>query len=213
MPNKCCVTGCRTNYQDGPSKSVFKFPDDPVLSNKWVAFLNRRDYQISKYSEICSDHFEEKFIIQHPKKIVLNYSMKPIPTIHPSLIPLSLVSVPSEPRKPPVVRIFKPKELESFKSSYEINNFEDEYSDLQTDISNDSITSYRVVICSGIATVKECIHVDSNLHVKLSYEGCPIPLPGYIDRAKRSNLISLDMFTNIFSELIKLKYYLKGRPP
>ena len=132
--------------------------------------------------------------------------MKPIPTIHPSLIPLSLVSVPSEPRKPPVVRIFQPDELESFKSSYEINNFEDvisyierseEYSDLQTDISNDSITSYRVAICLGNATVKECIHVDSNLHVKLSYEGCPIPLPGYIDRAKRSKLTSVDMLTNL----------------
>ena len=31
--------------------------------------------------------------------------------------------------------------------------------------------------------MQECIHVDSNLHFKLSNEGCPIPFPGYIDRA------------------------------
>ena len=57
MPNKCCVIGCRTNYQYGPSKPVFKFPDDTVLSNKSVAFLNRQDFQFGKYSVICIDHF------------------------------------------------------------------------------------------------------------------------------------------------------------
>ena len=231
MPNKCCVTGCRTNYQDGPNKPVFKFPDDPELSNKWVGFLNRRDYQISKYSEICINHFEEKYIFHHPKKIILNYSMKPIPTIHPHLIPLSLATVPNEPRKLPTVRIFQPDELQAFKSTFEIRSFADvtrhikqskEYSDLQLEISNDCITAYRVVISSGVATVKECVHVDSNLHVKLSYEGCPIPLPGYIDRAEGSKLTSLDILTNlpvycrnveatcetnIISELLKLQYY------
>ena len=238
MPNKCCVIGCRTNYQYGPSKPVFKFPDDTVLSNKWVAFLNRQDFQFGKYSVICIDHFEERFIIQHQNKVALNYSLNPIPTIHPSHIPLSLVSVPSESRKLPAVRIFQPDELESFKSSHEISTFEEviryiehsaEYRDLHTDISDDSITAYRVVICSGIATIQECIHIDSNLHVKLSYEGCPIPLPRYIDRAKGSRLTSLDMLTNlpvycrnaestcetyIIGELLKLKYYNpKGRPP
>ena len=238
MPNKCCVIGCRANYQYGPSKPVFKFPDDTVFSNKWVAFLNRQDFQPGKYSVICIDHFEERFIIQHQNKVALNYSLNPIPTIHPSHIPLSLVSVPSESRKLPAVRIFQPDELESFKSSHEISTFEDviryiehsaEYRDLHTDISDDSITAYRVVICSGIATIQECIHIDNNLHVKLSFEGCPIPLPGYIDRAKGSRLTSLDMLTNlpvycrnaestcetdIIGELLKLKYYNpKGRPP
>ena len=66
---------------------------------------------------ICIDHFEERFIIQHQNKVALNYSLNPIPTIHPSHIPLSLVSVPSESRKLPAVRIFQPDELESFKSS------------------------------------------------------------------------------------------------
>ena len=60
MPYKCRVTGCRTNLQDGPNKPVFKFPDDPELSNKWVSFLNRRDYEISKYCVNCIDHFGEK---------------------------------------------------------------------------------------------------------------------------------------------------------
>ena len=160
MPNKCCVTGRRTNYQDGPNKPVFKFPDDPELSNKWVAFLNR----------------QEKYIFHYPKKIILDYSIKPIPTIHPHLIPLSQATVPSEPRKLPTVRFFQPDELQAFKSTLEIRSFADvtrhikqskEYSDLQLEISNDCIKAYRVVISSGVATIKECVHVDSNLgHVR-----------------------------------------------
>ena len=75
--------------------------------------------------------------------------------------------------------------------------------------------------------MQECIHVDSNLHFKLSNEGCPIPFPGYIDRAEGSRLNSLDMLTNlpvylrnaestcetdVIGELLKLKYYNpKGR--
>ena len=48
MPNKCSVTGCYTNFRDGPKNSVFKFPADPVLSRKWLKFLNRVDYEISR---------------------------------------------------------------------------------------------------------------------------------------------------------------------
>ena len=85
------------------------------------------------------------------------------------------------------------------------------------------------MISSGIATVKECIHIDGNLNVKLSYEGSPLPLPNYIDQAEGSRLTSLDMLTNlpvycknaertcetkVINELIKLQYYNpKGRPP
>ena len=77
MPNKCSVTGCYTNFNEGPKKTVFKFPGDPVLSQKWLEFLNRRDYEITKYSVICIDHFEERFIIQHETRAALNYSMNP----------------------------------------------------------------------------------------------------------------------------------------
>ena len=75
--------------------------------------------------------------------------MKPIPTIHPHLITFSLESIPNEPRKLPVVRILQPDELQSFKLSFEIRSFADvashikqskEYSDLQLEICDDSIT-------------------------------------------------------------------------
>ena len=106
MPNKCSVTGCYTNFNEGTKKTVFKFPGDPGLSKKSVEFLNRRDYEITEYSIICIDNFEERFIIQHQTRAALNYSMNPIPIIHPSFMSLSLAPVPSESRKTPTIRNF-----------------------------------------------------------------------------------------------------------
>ena len=190
------------------------------------------------HSVICIDHFEERFIVQHTKKALLNYSMNPIPTTHPSFIPSSLPTVPSECRKPPTFRIYQPDELDSFNSKYKLSSLADvikyiknsqEYSDLQTVVSENSVTSYRVVILTGIATIRECIHIDSNFHVKPSYEGCHLPLPGFIRSAEGCKLSSLDMITNlpaycrnsespyyinVIKELIQLQYYSpRGRPP
>ena len=72
-----------------------------------------------------------------------------------------------------------------------------EYNSFQVDVSDNSVTAYRVEISFGIASVKECIQVDSNLNIKLSYEGSPIPLPSYIDQAQGARLASLDMLTNL----------------
>ena len=121
-------------------------------------------------------------------------------------MPLSLAPVPSESRKTPTIRIFQPDELQTYTSKYRIKSFSDvvkfikdseEYKDLQFDVTDNNITTYRVVICSGIATVKECIHIDHNFNVKLSYEGCHIPPPTYIHRAEGSRLTSLDILTNL----------------
>jgi len=41
MPEKCCVPGCRGNYQataecEEEKVSVFRFPKDPELRAKWI---------------------------------------------------------------------------------------------------------------------------------------------------------------------------------
>ena len=59
------------------------------------------------------------------------------------------------------------------------------------------LTIYRVEIQSGVATVMECINISSDLHVKLSFEGFPIPLPNYISNSKGSKISNLDMLTNL----------------
>ena len=98
--------------------------------------------------------------------MTLHYSMRPIPTIHPSFIPSSLAPIPSESRKVPKLRIYQPDELQSFKSKFEIGSFGDvvryiktskEYNNFQVDVSDNSVTAYRVEISFGIASVKELI--------------------------------------------------------
>ena len=70
--------------------------------------------------------------------------------------------------------------------------------------------------------VQECVHVTNDLHVVLSFESSPIPLPDYITTAAGCKLTSLDMLTNlpnycrnashsyhieVIEELIKLRFY------
>ena len=99
--NECSVTGCYSNFKDDPKKVVFRFPADPDLSRKWIEFLNREDFEVTTFLVMFIDHFEERFITQHPTRSILNYSMNPIPTILPSFIPLSIATVLSKPRNPP----------------------------------------------------------------------------------------------------------------
>ena len=69
------LLGCYSNFKDGPRKVVFKFPADPDLLRKWIEFLNREDIEVTTYSVTCVDHFEERFVTQHPTRSILNYSM------------------------------------------------------------------------------------------------------------------------------------------
>ena len=231
LPNKCSVPGCNTNYQLCQTKPVFKFPQDQVLSKKWLESLNRKDYEPSKSSVMCIDHFEDKYLIKKIERIGLDYPISPIPTIHPKSIPLSQAPVPCEPRKLPKVRVYAPDELGSFMSINDVKSFDNpkEYQHFQLEISDSNITAFRVQICSGIARVKECIQVDDSFHVELSYDSCPIPLPSYIQEGEICKITSLDMLANlptycrnaaatcdtsIIDYLTYTKYYSqKGRPP
>ena len=91
MPDKCCVVRCRSNYKDEPKRSAFYFPEEEDL--KWIRFVNRKDWEWTKSSVICVNHFEEKYVAIHPKKKLLKWKLKPIPSIY--ITPDSTVCVPS----------------------------------------------------------------------------------------------------------------------
>ena len=60
-----------------------------------------------------------------------------------------------------------------------------EYRDFFHSFTETDLTIYRVEIQLGVATVMECINISSDLHVKLSFEGFPIPLPNLYIEVKR----------------------------
>ena len=243
MPNKCAVFGCYTGYSSNQSKPLFHFPNDnhKTLQDLWVKFLNRENYIITPQSCVCIDHFEEKYIIQHPKRQrLIPYRNNPIPTINPDVIPLSLTKIPTLPRNASKKSIFQEEQLKDFKIKYQVNDLDDvktylksapEYDTFHMFLSEGDLTVYKIQVHSGIAKVQECINIDSELRVKLSFEGLPIPLPEYIRNSANCKLTSLDMLTNLLNycrnysgshdecdieviqELLKSTYFhRKGRP-
>ena len=71
MVNKCVVFGCNSGYLTSKETvSSFQFPlDKPNLLQKWIQFVNRDKWTPTKYSVICSKHFDPKFINQEKNYI------------------------------------------------------------------------------------------------------------------------------------------------
>ena len=207
MPYKCSVVHCHSEYSNGPSKVMFAFPKQDELRQKCVKFLNRVAFAVTQSSRICIEHFEEKYIIPHPLKTRLDMKLNPKPTIYPSSIPKSQQACISPPiRKKTIVRIFQKDELPIFHSRSKCESLDDilrhiksaiEYRDFFHSSTEAYLTIYRVEIQSGVAIVMECINISSDLYVKLSFEGFPLPLPEYISNSKVSKIRNLDMLTNL----------------
>ncbi|BFZ14273.1 hypothetical protein BsWGS_17312 [Bradybaena similaris] len=63
MPCKCCVPGCRSNYRGQEYISMFTFPTNPGLKEKWLELIGRKDYIVKKNSLVCAKHFEPHLVI------------------------------------------------------------------------------------------------------------------------------------------------------
>ena len=84
MVNKYVVANCTSGYITGEKNPSFLFPEDNDLRSKWIYFVNRKDWQPTKYSVICIKHFESKFV-KVGKKCKLQWYLHPVPTIHPKI--------------------------------------------------------------------------------------------------------------------------------
>ena len=132
MPNKCSVVGCNSGYKDGPNYSRYKFPQDEQLAAKWLRFLNRpANYVITENSFICSLHFDNIFLKITPHNFTkLNYSLNPIPTIHPLSIPQSQAIIPTSSRPLPKDRVFQPDQISIYEEKFRIRKFPAGFFDL-----------------------------------------------------------------------------------
>ncbi|KAJ8883008.1 hypothetical protein PR048_014847 [Dryococelus australis] len=54
MPFRCCVPKCRGNYDNGPKVSVFGFPKDTNLKQKWIAAIHRQNFQSTDNSKVIT---------------------------------------------------------------------------------------------------------------------------------------------------------------
>lgn len=70
MPRVWCVPSCKANYNSTLKSqqsymSVFTFPKDENLRQKWIKSIPRKNWTPSKYSAVCMKHFRDSDIISY----------------------------------------------------------------------------------------------------------------------------------------------------
>ncbi len=111
MPDHCAAPGCRSGY-DGPcgnKLSFHKFPDNPILKEKWIKAIPRdtSNWLPTKHSRVCGLHFQEddyvdsrdSHVERRKKKTTTRKSLKKsaIPSVFPNL-PTYLSTTPTATR-------------------------------------------------------------------------------------------------------------------
>ena len=180
MVNKCVETNCSIGYKTVQKKASFHFHEDQELKRKLIYFVNRKDWLPTAYSVIGINHFGEKFIKCRKKMLTLVlWQLHPVPTIHnDSKSNPSLLKTPTIPRKSSRKQKIGVNELVLFQAADKIVDIDS----ISEQNSPKNFTFKRLynsvqlfnLKCneeSGILAVHECISVDRNLHVRLSYHG------------------------------------------
>ena len=101
---------------------MFSFPSDEDIKNRWIKFVNRKDWEPMPSAVICIKHFEDKFLKkgEHEKRFRLIKTLKPIPTIYPASTKTSSTYKVSLPRKSPKKRVFQEDQYDEFKRNNNI---------------------------------------------------------------------------------------------
>ncbi len=57
MGKCCCAVGCSNRFSKGCGLHFYRFPVNPQRKNSWIAAVNRKDWQPTEFTWICSTHF------------------------------------------------------------------------------------------------------------------------------------------------------------
>jgi THAP domain len=76
MPRKCCIPGCKSNYQSflrqNPTIATFPFPKDEALKQNWIDRIidntKATSFDATKSSGVCAQHFADTDIVK-PEEI------------------------------------------------------------------------------------------------------------------------------------------------
>ena len=71
MGYKCCVFGCKSNYQylrkdkreTLVNVTVFSFPKSESLRKEWIKNIPNRDLEITKSTRVCINYFHKDDVI------------------------------------------------------------------------------------------------------------------------------------------------------
>ena len=214
MPHKCVAVGCRTGNIGADSRPCFHFPFSyPDLLPYWTKFINRPGWSpdpSKTHQVVCSGHFESKYLIRGKKRVHLDFTLSPIPTIQKgeALEKPSCLPTLSVPRKEPTKRVYQSDQKVEFKSTDTVSCFEDLTEDcapegFQFSRGNDFVIYYKLKFDedTGFPKVFESIRVDKDLHVQLQFNGNPVPLPKMFTVGTDTKLKSFGALPNFASYL------------
>ena len=226
MVKSCAVVDCRTNerHQSGKvltitnREVVFKFPDrekKPELFKAWVRFINRPNFNVTKNSGICLNHFNEKFIKVGQRK-TLRWELDPEPSVYDVPMLPSVAPTPVSKRKKPKDRS-SPDEIKQFTENDIIRSF----ADITTDMCPQGFTFEQHTTAAifyklehskkhNIPQISATITIDTNLHVKLYKKQSPIPLPEWF-RKKGCKCTRLSILENFPAYIINYKEESEGK--
>ena len=199
--NTCVVAYCKTGYKKRQQKinvipekfPVFRFPlKNPELNRKWIRFVNRRDWAPTRRSDVCSKHFEEKFL-KVGKRAILRWELQRVPSIYSgneSISP-SVMPTPKTQRKPPSRVTALSDQLDGFNDHDKILYFSSISeslcrSDYKLQFDKSKAVFHKLENCKtfDIPSVTEAIVIDDDLPVKLFFSGSPISLPPWFVKGK-----------------------------
>ncbi|KAF2902885.1 hypothetical protein ILUMI_03297 [Ignelater luminosus] len=104
MPRRCCVPGCRSNYdsslkENNKCVTTFSFPKDDERKLQWIRTIPRKDWTPSCSAVVCVKHFCESDIIYHDKWLLSDGTVQQLslrnPKLKPEAVPCIFPNLPS----------------------------------------------------------------------------------------------------------------------
>ena len=57
MGKSCCAVGCTNRYSKSCGLQFYRFPENQERRRRWIAAVNRKNWEPNQYTWICSSHF------------------------------------------------------------------------------------------------------------------------------------------------------------
>ncbi|GFO47737.1 THAP domain containing protein [Plakobranchus ocellatus] len=128
MPRRCCVPGCKSNYDSQKEAvSTFCFPTDPEKRKLWLQKIGRSgesaepQFEPTKHTAVCVKHFREKFIVRTSSATRPDGSILTVPRAIPKLsddaLPSIFPNLPSHTTHEPPTKGELPVERMTYQNS------------------------------------------------------------------------------------------------
>lgn len=91
MPRRCCVPGCKSNYDSTLKENnvqvvtTFSFPKDAELKKSWIRAIPRDNWTPSTSAVVCAKHFQDKDVVRFQPYRNPNGDMQQLPLRCPKL--------------------------------------------------------------------------------------------------------------------------------